>query len=121
MRCFENEKLRRFPKSKDVSSRKRPERFSSIVITIYCPCLRPDSYDEMVQCDTCNVWYHYKCVRIHLEIGFVLYIVVEFFSISLSSTSCFCLYTVIIINLHCCFVCFSCTVDLVILMDVVVL
>ena len=67
VRCFENEKLRRFPKSKDVSSRKRQERFSSIVITIYCPCLRPDCYDEMVQCDTCNVWYHYKCVRIKVS------------------------------------------------------
>ncbi|XP_064383224.1 uncharacterized protein LOC135348618 isoform X3 [Halichondria panicea] len=67
VRCFENEKLRRFPKSKDVSSRKRPERFSSIVITIYCPCLRPDCYDEMVQCDTCTVWYHYKCVRIKVS------------------------------------------------------
>ncbi len=73
VRCFENEKLRRFLKSKEGSSRrKRPERFSSILITIYCPYLRPDSYDEMVQCDTCNVLYHYKCVRIKVTWRMVL-------------------------------------------------
>ena len=62
-RCFENEKLRRFPKAKHPSAQ-RPERHQHIAISIFCPCLRPDSFDEMIQCDKCDSWHHFRCVSI---------------------------------------------------------
>ncbi len=31
----------------------------------YYNCMRPDSWNDMVQCDSCDQWYHTKsvCVR----------------------------------------------------------
>ena len=25
---------------------------------------RPDSFDEMIQCDKCDTWYHFKCAKV---------------------------------------------------------
>ena len=34
-------------------------------IQLHCICALPASYDErMVECEDCEKWYHYKCVRL---------------------------------------------------------
>ena len=58
--CFENKQLSAFPTTKAAP---RPKH-CHITIPVYCPCLRLVSFDEMIQCDRCDVWYHYKCVNI---------------------------------------------------------
>ena len=37
---------------------------SNIVIPVYCHCGKPDSLDEMIQCDACDVWFHFMCAHI---------------------------------------------------------
>ena len=35
------------------------------VTPIYCMCRLPDVYDtEIIQCDECAGWYHFKCVSV---------------------------------------------------------
>ena len=35
------------------------------IIHLHCKCSLPESYDtEMVQCNSCKWWYHFKCVGI---------------------------------------------------------
>lgn len=58
--CFEHKQLSAFPTTKAAP---RP-KLRHITIPVYCPCLRPDSFDQMIQCDRCDVWHHYKCVNI---------------------------------------------------------
>lgn len=32
---------------------------------IYCPCARPDDYDEtMISCEECERWFHAKCTKL---------------------------------------------------------
>lgn len=34
-----------------------------VAITVHCLCQNIESYDDhMVQCETCHLWYHFKCV-----------------------------------------------------------
>ena len=58
--CFEHKQLSAFPTTKAAPRSK----LRHITIPVYCPCLRPDSFDQMIQCDRCDVWHHYKCVNI---------------------------------------------------------
>ena len=60
-RCFERKKLSRFPKS-----RQEIPRSELAWVTVHTSCyssMRPDSWNDMVQCDGCDKWYHMKCVR----------------------------------------------------------
>ena len=34
----------------------------SLEISVYCTCMMPDTFDDMVQCGTCRKWYHMKCI-----------------------------------------------------------
>ena len=34
----------------------------SLEISIYCTCMMPDTFDDMVQCGTCRKWYHITCI-----------------------------------------------------------
>ena len=64
VQCFEKKVLSPFP-----SLRKRQvvrNKLSNIVIPVYCHCSRPDSLDEMIQCDACDAWFHFECVRIQI-------------------------------------------------------
>ena len=49
---------------------------ANILIPVYCHCGRPDSPYEMIQCDACDVYFHFQCAHIKraLDIvtGFVL-------------------------------------------------
>ena len=38
--------------------------FPGYAIEVYCSCRMPETYDDMVECDTCGDWYHLKCVRL---------------------------------------------------------
>ena len=33
-------------------------------IDLFCTCLMPDTYGDMVACDECERWYHIKCVKL---------------------------------------------------------
>ena len=61
--CFTVEKFSPFPTKKGQPPRRCTKR--NIHICVYCICLLPESYDkEMIQCDMCQEWYHFKCVSI---------------------------------------------------------
>ena len=61
--CFEHQKFTAFPKSRKIGKASRPQ-LQHICISIYCPCQRPDSFDEMILCDKCDTWYHFKCAKV---------------------------------------------------------
>ena len=54
--CFEKEKLSPFPPS-SVPVKKRRLRYRD-----YCFCKGPESYDDMIECEDCSTWFHFKCV-----------------------------------------------------------
>ena len=56
IKCFEQKKLTRFPQSKKLSVT-RPA-------SLYCPCKKPDSFQNMIQCDQCGVWFHYTYAKV---------------------------------------------------------
>ncbi len=60
-RCFERKKLSRFPKSRQETPRSEMV-WVSVVASCY-QCTRPDSWNDMVQCDGCDKWYHLKCMH----------------------------------------------------------
>jgi hypothetical protein len=61
--CLERGSIHPFPqKSKKVP---KPSSPVDINIEVFCMCKMPESYDQsMVQCDTCDGWYHKSCVGI---------------------------------------------------------
>ena len=64
LQCFKKKVLSPFP-----SLRKQQvarNKLLNIVIPVYCHCGRPDSLDEMIQCDACDAWFHFECVRIQI-------------------------------------------------------
>ncbi len=63
IRCFEKQKLTAFPKGKQTGEVRRP-KWQYIAIPVYCPCQRPDSLDQMIQCDKCKTWNHFQCAKI---------------------------------------------------------
>ena len=64
-RCFLQKKLEPFP-HRAVST--LPIHlsigpiFSYKQIELFCTCLMPETFDDMVACDQCEQWYHLKCV-----------------------------------------------------------
>ena len=36
--------------------------FPYIEIELYCECNMPEVYDDMIQCDECEEWFHLSCV-----------------------------------------------------------
>ena len=62
IKCFEQKKLTRFPQSKKLCVTRPPSQ--NFVIVVYCPCKKPDSFQNMIQCDQCGVWFHYTCAKV---------------------------------------------------------
>ena len=60
-RCFEKKLLSIFPTTSERVVRSKP---TNIVIPVYCQCRCPDSMDEMIQCDRCDSWLHFRCARV---------------------------------------------------------
>ena len=60
--CFEQMELTPFPTTTTAVVRCREKRFN---IELYCCCRMPESFDrQMIQCDICEGWFHYKCCEI---------------------------------------------------------
>ena len=62
IKCFEQKKLTRFPQSKKLSVTRPASQ--NLVIVVYCPCKKPDSFQNMIQCDQCGDWFHYTCAKV---------------------------------------------------------
>ncbi len=61
--CFEERCLRPFPETSIESVQRCEAR--QITIKLYCVCALPKTYDNhMVQCDTCDEWFHFGCMAI---------------------------------------------------------
>ena len=60
--CFERKQLSAFPQtSGTVTKNARKHLF----VHIHCECQLPDSYDsKMIECERCNHWFHFKCVKL---------------------------------------------------------
>ena len=62
-RCFMNKELEPFPHKKlDVIPRQPHGHLPFLQLLVYCSCLMPDTYDDMISCDNCEAWYHVGCV-----------------------------------------------------------
>ena len=60
--CREQRKMSPFPSSLKSILRSLPKQ---VLVNVYCICRLHDFFDEMmIQCELCNLWYHYKCVDI---------------------------------------------------------
>lgn len=60
--CLTEGKMIQFPKVNGPESLPRPGR-TVYNIKLYCYCRMPEEFDSnMVQCDFCHCWYHFRCV-----------------------------------------------------------
>ena len=61
--CFEQEKLCRFPlASARCKVSRAPQQY--LLVEVNCSCKRPDSFENMVACDSCDQWFHLSCVNL---------------------------------------------------------
>ena len=63
LQCFRKKKkkeLVRFPTIRKCS--RRNNYFPYREIEVFCSCLMPESYGDMIQCDKYEHWYHIRCV-----------------------------------------------------------
>lgn len=61
-KCFERLKLSHFPTlRKPIFDRPTPKY---LTVVVNCKCTRPDSFDNMIMCDKCEEWLHFKCAKI---------------------------------------------------------
>ena len=59
LKCFQKKEMMPFPQSKKGDHN---NYFPGREIELFCSCQMPETYDDMIQCDTCEDWYHLKCV-----------------------------------------------------------
>ena len=70
LNCFENMEITPFPKlRKKLKLKKQTEKIFNYSISADCAasCVFPNSFNDMVQCDTktCQKWYHYVCAGLN--------------------------------------------------------
>ena len=61
--CFKKKRLEPFPHT----TLEKPHGqtfFPYIQIELYCDCDMPEVYDDMIQCDKCELWFHFGLYRI---------------------------------------------------------
>lgn len=64
--CFIDGKLSSFPASSEANVKRC--QLKHIIIHVYCVCLKIESYDSnMIECDGCQKWFHFKCVQLKEE------------------------------------------------------
>ena len=64
--CFERKQLSAFPQTSGTVTRNTRKH---LFVHIHCECQLPDSYDsKMIECDRCNHWFHFKCVKLHKQV-----------------------------------------------------
>ena len=59
-KCFRRGKMSPFPRDKYTPRFLHPRRPKTI--KLFCSCLMPETWGDMVACDTCDLWFHCKCV-----------------------------------------------------------
>ena len=69
LQCFENNTISEFPLTSKTISSRRKKKQKSINIQIFCTCYLPECFDDMVQCDKCQKWYHKYCVNAPSDIS----------------------------------------------------
>ena len=63
LHCLEKQLLTPFPPSPLSTAQVKRSPKKQLTINLYCICEMPESYDsEMVQCDKCQKWFHFKCI-----------------------------------------------------------
>ena len=62
LKCFQKKEMLPFPQT--IAGPHHRTYFPGYAIEVYCSCRMPETYDDMVECDTCGDWYHLKCVRL---------------------------------------------------------
>ena len=60
LKCFQRKTMMPFPQTK--AGPHYQTYFPHMEIELFCTCQMPETYDDMVECDTCGDWYHLKCV-----------------------------------------------------------
>ena len=64
MLSYDHKYLEPFPHKKVESIPKEYTGIRHFFITqleLYCYCMMPETYDDMVECEECEAWYHLKC------------------------------------------------------------
>ena len=63
IKCLEQREFTPFPMAKAAVVKQAQKK--NILVHTYCLCRMPETFDsDMVACDKCDEWYHYKCVYI---------------------------------------------------------
>lgn len=64
--CFMDGKLSPFPASLALNVNRC--QLKHVIIHVFCVCLNIESYNSnMIECDHCQRWYHFKCVQLKEE------------------------------------------------------
>ena len=65
LECFERRQLSAFPIALGAVN-KNPAKH--LFVHVFCVCQLPESYDSnMIQCDKCSLWYHFKCMNLRSD------------------------------------------------------
>jgi len=63
LNCFETNEMTEFPRTSKSISLRRQKKFNEIDLQLYCSCNLPECVEsKMVQCGSCQGWFHYSCV-----------------------------------------------------------
>ena len=67
IKCFHRKYLEPFPHKKVKSIPKEylgDFHFFCTQLELFCYCMMPETFDDMVECEECEAWYHLKCVHL---------------------------------------------------------
>ncbi len=62
LKCSDKKAVVAFPLKMKTAGISRPHRLRLRVIELHCTCMMQDTIDDMIECDTCEMFYHLKCV-----------------------------------------------------------
>ncbi len=62
-KCFQNKQFTPFPHT--VLPAPYPQTLPAHSIEVFCDCELPETFDNMVQCDKCEMWFHLTCVGLN--------------------------------------------------------
>ena len=60
-RCLSNQSFSLFPRQQMCKNVKFRKDFAFCDIELFCRCLMPETWDDMIECDLCDKWLHMKC------------------------------------------------------------
>lgn len=61
LKCIENGTFAPFSRLSE-RKKKGTEVVDDDIMSVYCHCRLPHSFDNMVDCDCCKKWFHHRCV-----------------------------------------------------------